>query len=430
MDQSTPYPPTEQARALRLSPQVMEALSTHREQFLTADPYKHLTIDGFFAPDFAEALLRDFPTFNPALAKNEIYEGVWGKAVNTRIRDISPAYQELYAMIGSAEFLSVMSEMTGIPDLQLDPSMYGGGTHENLHGQSLDAHVDFNYDEAQKLHRRLNLIVYLNKDWLPEWGGSLEVHSNPRRPKENRIKSYPCTFNRAVVFETNEYSWHGFPEVNLPEGERHRSRKSISIYLYTKERPAQEIAPVHGTFYVHRPLPARFVTGYTLTEADLTLLHFDTDRRDRWIEVYQNMELAKNGEIADKAAYIGELLRKVRAPVTGYALQVGESSGLYGDDWVSGRVQLRIRPGKPVKKLVIKGWRPEYSAAQATITVQIDERPATVAQVGHGAFEISVPCDPELTADYTLSIHSDVEFSAPGDSRPLAYVLMELRHEH
>ena len=66
-------------------------------------------------------------------------------------------------MIGSPEFLAVMSEMTGIPDLLLDPKMYGGGTHENLHGQSLDAHVDFNYDEAQKLHRRLNLIVYLKK---------------------------------------------------------------------------------------------------------------------------------------------------------------------------------------------------------------------------------------------------------------------------
>ncbi len=430
MDPSTPHSLSERARALHLSPHVIDALTKHREQFLAADPYKHVAIDGFFEPDFAEALLRDFPAFNPALTKNEIYEGVWGKAVNTSIREISPAYEELYAMIGSEEFLSVMTEMTGIPDLVLDPSLFGGGTHENLHGQSLDAHVDFNYDKTRKLHRRLNLIVYLNKDWWPEWGGSLEVHSNPRRPKENRIKSYPCTFNRAIVFETNEHSWHGFPEVNLPESERHRSRKSISIYLYTKDRPTHEVAPPHGTFYVHRPLPERFAPGYTLTEADMTLLHFDTDRRDRWIEIYQNMELAKNGEIAEKASYIGDLLRKVRAPLTGYALQAGESSGLYGDGWVSGRVQLRIRPGKPVKKLVVYGWRPENSPAQATIVVQIDERPTAVAQTGHGAFEISVPFDPELQADYILSIHCDVEFSVPGDTRPLAYVLMELRHEH
>src|ERR1700691_6040876 len=99
MDLSTPYPPSERARALRLSRHVIDALSKYREQFLTADPYKHLAIDDFFAPDFAEALLRDFPAFNPDLARNEIYEGVWGKAVNTRIREISPVYEELYSLI-------------------------------------------------------------------------------------------------------------------------------------------------------------------------------------------------------------------------------------------------------------------------------------------------------------------------------------------
>ena len=59
-----------------------------------------------------------------------------------------------------------------------------------------------------------------------------------------------------MLFETNEYSWHGFPRIALPEDKRHLSRKSISIYLYTKDRPEGEIAPSHGTFYVQRPLPA------------------------------------------------------------------------------------------------------------------------------------------------------------------------------
>jgi hypothetical protein len=413
-----------------LAPHVIDGMSGYRQQFLTADPYKHVVIDNFLAPDFAEAVLRDFPAFNPALARNEIYEGVWGKSVNTRIREISPAYEELYAFIGSPAFLSLMSELTGIPDLLLDSTLYGGGTHDNLNGQSLDAHVDFNYDEAQKLHRRLNLIVYLNKDWRPEWGGSLELHSNPRRPKENRITSYLCGFNRAVVFETNEYSWHGFPEIDLPVSLRHRSRKSISIYLYTKDRPAYEIAPAHGTFYVHRPLPSRFVPGYTLTEADLTLLHFDVDRRDRWIEIYQNMELAKSAEISGKASYIHELLRRVHAPITGYVLQKGESSGLYPEGWASGQVQLRIQPQEPVKKFVLKGWRPESAPVPATITVQTDEQPIAIVQVGHGVFEIPVLFDPARVQEYVLTVHCDIEFQAPADSRQLSYVLMELRHEH
>lgn len=238
---------------------------TYRDAFLAAQPFKHVVIENFFEPAFADRLLDEFPAFNPALATNEIYGGVWGKAVNTRIGEISPAYAALYALIASRNFLDLIGEMTGISDLVSDPALYGGGTHENLHGQDLDPHVDFNYDEAQKLHRRLNLIVYLNKDWKPEWGGSIEIHSNPRRPAENRIQSWAPLFNRAVLFETNEHSWHGFPKIQLPEAERHRSRKSISIYLYTRDRPAYEIAPVHGTFYVHRPLDPRFREGRTLT---------------------------------------------------------------------------------------------------------------------------------------------------------------------
>jgi len=415
---------------MHVSQHVIERAGGYREEFLRADPYRHIVIEDFFEPDFAEVLLRDFPRFNPDLARNEIYEGVWGKAVNSAFRAISATYEDLYNAIGSPEFLGLMSELTGIPDLLLDPKMYGGGTHENLHGQSLDAHVDFNYDEAQKLHRRLNLIVYLNKDWRAEWGGSLEVHSNPRRPKENRVKSYLCGFNRAVIFETNEHSWHGFPEIDLPENERHRSRKSISIYLYTKGRPAEEIAPMHGTFYVHRPLPARFAPGYTLTEADLKLLNFDVDRRDKWIEIYQAKELASSEEMAQKDAYIGDLLRRLRAPITGYALQAGESSGLYADGWVSGAVELGIRPQRPVTQLVVKGWRPEFAPEKATVKVSVAGQLVTTADTGLGLFEIAVPFTPAIEVEFGLKIECDGEFHAPGDSRPLAFLLMELQHHH
>ncbi|MGC1551068.1 MAG: 2OG-Fe(II) oxygenase, partial [Rhodanobacter sp.] len=130
-----------------------------------------------------------------------------------------------------------MSSMTGISDLLPDPRMYGGGTHENRHGQSMDTHVDFNYDQDHGYHRRLNLIVYLNKEWDESWGGAIELHSNPRDQEANKVVAFNCLFNRAIVFKTNEYSWHGFERVTLPESERNRSRKSLSIYLYTKARP-------------------------------------------------------------------------------------------------------------------------------------------------------------------------------------------------
>jgi Rps23 Pro-64 3,4-dihydroxylase Tpa1-like proline 4-hydroxylase len=103
-------------------------------------------------------------------------------------------------------------------------------------------------------HRRVNLLIYLNKDWDSDWGGDIELHSDPRHPQDNRISAYRVDFNRAVLFETNEHSWHGFPQIHLPEALRAtHSRKCISIYLYTRERPVEEIAGEHGTFYVQRP---------------------------------------------------------------------------------------------------------------------------------------------------------------------------------
>jgi Rps23 Pro-64 3,4-dihydroxylase Tpa1-like proline 4-hydroxylase len=139
-----------------------------------------------------------------------------------------------------------MSDLTGIPDLLPDVNMFGGGTHENRHGQQLDAHVDFNYDPKTKLHRRLNLLVYLNKEWDESWGGSIELHSNPRKPDENTIASFTPDFNRAVIFETNEYSWHGFPRINLPADKRHLSRKAFPYIFTARAGPSTRSSPSMG----------------------------------------------------------------------------------------------------------------------------------------------------------------------------------------
>jgi hypothetical protein len=415
-----------------LAESVIEDIRKYRESFFHASPFKHTVIENFFEPNFAERLLADFPLFDPVLAWNEVYGGAWGKAVNTKIRSISPAYEELYGLIGSAQFLDLLSEVSGIPGLLPDPTLYGGGTHENLHGQDLDPHVDFNYDERQKLHRRLNLIVFLNKGWEGRWGGSLEIHSNPRRPLQNQIQSYEPVFNRAVLFETNEYSWHGFPKIKLPEEERHRSRKSISIYLYTRERPAEEIAPPHGTFYVHRPLDQRFRQGYTLTEADEKDLQFQVDRRDKWIEKYQALELDKGRDLQQKAAYILDLLARVRAPLTGYALQEGTSTGLYADGWVADDVRFTVRPLRPVTGLSIRGWRPGH-AGNAEITVKVNDKSAAT-ELGEGSFEIRIPLDPPPEAPFNMPLNIEIDcqpaFHAPNDDRALAFVLIEVRAEH
>jgi hypothetical protein len=414
-----------------LSRQTLDAASSCREAFLAAQPFRHVLMDSFFEETFAERLLAQFPAFDPALAKNEIYGGVWGKAANPKIRAIAPVYRELYELIASRAFLEFMGKISGIPGLVFDPAMFGGGTHENLNGQDLDPHVDFNYDEAQQLHRRLNLIVYLNKDWQIEWGGALELHSNPRNPQENHCEAFNPIFNRAVLFETNERSWHGFPRIELPPGERHRSRKSVSIYLYTRERPAEDIAPPHGTFYVQRPLPEWVRPGHALTEEDCRYLLHAVDRRDKWIETYQKIELAKSAQLVEHAAYLKEVLAHARAPLTGYVMQEGAAEGFYPDGWAQPRMALRIRPLQPVTALRVRGWRPDQAPAPATITARLNGRVAAQSSVRHGVFEVDLSA-PEFPASETmlLEITCDPPYLPQSDTRALAFVLMEIRAGH
>jgi hypothetical protein len=414
-----------------ISAAVLDDVDRYRNTFVHADPFKYVTIENFFESSFAEQLLTDFPSFNPRLAVNE-YGDIGGKAVNTKIREISPVYQRLYATISSRPFLEFMSRLSGIPDLLIDPKLFGGGTHDNQHGQELDPHVDFNYDESEQLHRRLNLIVYLNQEWKTEWGGAIEIHSNPRRPQENRIQSFDPLFNRAVMFETNEYSWHGFPKIDLPPDKRHLSRKSISIYLYTKDRPAEEIAPTHATFYVQRPLPKHIAAGRTLTGQDVADLALLLKRRDDSIEYYHRLELDKNREMAGLRGAIAQLMTGTRAPLTGYVLQSAPPAGLYSDGWASSHVEVQIRPLMPVSAIALRGWRPD-SAPPGRVRIAIDHEAPSEFKLGAGPFEAVVPVTRAPQEIFHVQIDTQVEgraLTAGGDDRDLAFILVELRARH
>ncbi|MFA5684174.1 MAG: 2OG-Fe(II) oxygenase [Lysobacteraceae bacterium] len=247
-------------------------------RFARREPFRHLVIDDFLPRPFADALLAQFPDFARGNARNETGE-LGGKSVVERIRELGPAYVALDDLIQTRGFLDWLSAATGIPDLLYDPWYFGGGTHDNRHGQDLDPHVDFNRHPENGWHRRLNLIVYLNHEWEDAWGGSLELHTDPRTANDVVTLVTPL-FNRCVVFETTEWSWHGFSRIDLPADRRDLSRRSVALYFYTRQRPEEELAPTHSTIYVDRPLPAHLQAGHTLTGDDMAALHTLLTRRD------------------------------------------------------------------------------------------------------------------------------------------------------
>jgi Rps23 Pro-64 3,4-dihydroxylase Tpa1-like proline 4-hydroxylase len=265
-----------------ISEKVLAALPTTAEQFQQREPFRHVVIDGFLQPELASALLAEFPEFDRSLAINEDGD-VGNKAVFERIRALGPTYSRLDAYIQTPDFLGLVSRITGIPDLLYDPHYFGGGTHDNRNGQALDAHVDFNRHPVTHTHRRLNLIIYLNPDWQAEWGGVLELHSDPHSDHDEITRVVPL-FNRAVIFETTEHSWHGFSPIKLPMSRQDEARRSIALYFYTAERPADELAATHSTIYVGRPLPDRMVAGLTLAQGDVDEIRGLLQGRDLHIQ--------------------------------------------------------------------------------------------------------------------------------------------------
>jgi Rps23 Pro-64 3,4-dihydroxylase Tpa1-like proline 4-hydroxylase len=255
-------------------------------QFGQNKPFKHVLINDFFTQEFCQQLLNDFPAFEDELATDE-NGNIGKKAVHQHITDLGDNFTKLDALVKSEEFINLIEKITGIDGLIHDPYYFGGGTHENLNGQDLDPHVDFTHHPKTGLHRRLNLIVYLNPKWEKQWGGNIELHKNPRLdPKDDEIISIEPLFNRAVMFETNNISWHGFPRINLPDDQKKLSRKSFTIYYYSKARNKK--TKTHTTIYVERHLPENIKAGVTLTEDNVQEIKTLLARRDQHIKRLYN----------------------------------------------------------------------------------------------------------------------------------------------
>lgn len=135
----------------------------------------------------------------------------------------------------------------GIKNLIADPTMMGGGIHETNSGGHLDVHVDFNYNEELGLHRRVNILIYFNKDWPEKYGGHLDFWD---KDVKNCLGNYAPIFNRAAGFTTTEISWHGVTPITCPTD---RFRKSFAVYYYTKEAPLGWDGVVHSTIFKARP---------------------------------------------------------------------------------------------------------------------------------------------------------------------------------
>jgi hypothetical protein len=198
-----------------------------RKTYQDADPFPHIAIDDFLPDEILERCLAEFPTDTSGVT--DTYDRKQERFKRAFTPDVLPPFsRNLFYAFNSRPFIQVVENICGIQGLIPDPFFEGGGYHELTQGGHLSVHADFNYHQRLHVERRINVLIYLNKDWKDEYGAQLELWDDDMK---SRVKSYVPAFNRCVIFNTTSDSNHGNPQpVNHPEG---TSRRSIALYYYT-----------------------------------------------------------------------------------------------------------------------------------------------------------------------------------------------------
>lgn len=214
------------------------------ETYQIAEPFAHGVYEDFLCVEAAKSAHHKFPKITDKgwihyLHVNEKKHGL------NKLELIPNEIKAVIYELNSPAFLSWLSTLTGIDDLLPDPTFEGGGIHQTERGGYLNIHADFTVHPHNKhLRRRVNVLVYLNENWHGGWGGELELWD---REMKQCVKKVSPEFNRVVIFNTDETSYHGQPEpLKCPANE---SRKSIALYYFTKES-----SPINrSTTYKARP---------------------------------------------------------------------------------------------------------------------------------------------------------------------------------
>jgi len=208
-----------------------------QEQFLSNKPFNHIVIDDFFLPEVADQLVKEFPDYDSTVWNAHYLNPIENKkACNHWDKFPKITYAAFHYLCG-AGFENIVSEITGNQGVQADVGLHGGGWHAHTTSGKLNVHLDYSIHPKLQLERHYNLIVYITPDWNQSWGGGLELWDHDEDGTPNRLHvTVENRFNRAVLFDTTQYSWHGLPrDLACPEG---IMRRSMAVYYVTEPSAA------------------------------------------------------------------------------------------------------------------------------------------------------------------------------------------------
>jgi len=195
-----------------------------KQKFLSGQPFEHVVIDNFLEASYAEKLYNSFST-NNLDEWHHYLNPIEVKYAYDNISELDDDLQNYFYFLSSSQMIDVFRKLTDINDLTCDEYLHGAGLHCHPKNGRLNIHLDYEKHPYSGKERRINIIYFLSKDWLEEWNGQNELWD------ENVTQCVTKTnikFNRAIIFKTNDISWHGLPDkINCPDNV---FRKSLAYY--------------------------------------------------------------------------------------------------------------------------------------------------------------------------------------------------------
>jgi Rps23 Pro-64 3,4-dihydroxylase Tpa1-like proline 4-hydroxylase len=203
-------------------------LAAGLRHFRNSAPFDHCVIDEFFETDAAHALSQEFPPYHSDdwfVYNNQIEHK---KALNNWEKFPKATYQA-FTLLQSPVLTDALADALG-EKIYVDHGLNGGGWHIHGTGGNLNPHLDYSIHPKMDLERVLNIIVYLSPELRVEHGGHLGLwaHDEQKKAPGKLVKEVEPRFNRAILFNTTQNSWHGMSrKLSVPDG---IYRKSLAIY--------------------------------------------------------------------------------------------------------------------------------------------------------------------------------------------------------
>jgi len=184
-------------------------------------PYRYVVIDNFFEKSLIDKLYNEYPSGDNKDwyksrddihgTKNVLEQGLWALSKKEHIPDL---WLNVLLKLNSLEFCRLLERLTGISDLLPDDYNETGqwsGLRVMKKGSYQLIHSDSRVHPHLNLEKKLTIVGYLNKNWMEEDSGCLEIWNSDMT---KCVKKVEPLFNRVILFENTETSYHGVPKVN------------------------------------------------------------------------------------------------------------------------------------------------------------------------------------------------------------------------